>query len=117
MQPPQWILAGLGVALVVAAVVEMVGDGLVWIYLVHLAAGVVALVAAPRRSWVKPAALLLGGVFLILYVVEAAPPDLVGDDDPDPSSNASLILTGVVLLAVMVAFMWPWRTPSEARRR
>jgi hypothetical protein len=116
MQPPQWILAGLGVALVVAAVVEMLGDGLVWIYLVHLVAGVVALAVAPRRSWVKPAALLLGGVFLILYVVEAASPDLVGDA-PDPSGNASLILTGFVLLAVMVAFMWPWRTPTGAGRR
>lgn len=37
---------------------------------------------------------------------EAANPD-DADDVARPSSNATLILTGVVLVAVMVALMWP----------
>jgi hypothetical protein len=114
MEPPQWILAALGAVLVVVGVVELLTAGLVWVYLVHVVAGAAALAIAPRRSWAKPGAVLLGAVFLILYIVESASPELVGDD-PNPSSNASLILTGFVLLAIMVAFMWPWRVPSRRR--
>ncbi|MHA6630932.1 hypothetical protein ACU61A_36295 [Pseudonocardia sichuanensis] len=112
MSVPRWILLGLGAVLVVAGVLELVGDGPVWIYVVHLVLGMGALAVAWWGGWVKPAALVIGLVFLVLYVVEAASPDVVGDS-PDPSSNASLIFTGVVLLGVLVALM----TPSGASRR
>ena len=110
---PQYVLGALGAVLVVAGVVEIVADGLVWVYVVHAVAGVVALMSAARRNWVKPGVLLVGAVFVILYIVESAAPDTVGDD-PDPTSNASLIMTGVVLLVLLVAFMLPNR-PDERR--
>ena len=114
MRPPQWILGVLGVALVVAAVVELLGATPVWLSIAHLAAGVVALAGSLRPRVVKPAALVVGAVFVLLYVVEAASPDVTGDS-PDPSSNVSLILTGVVLIAVLVAFMWPVREAHRTR--
>ena len=114
MSAPRWILLGLGlgVVLVVAGVLEVLSDGPVWVYLVHLVLGVAALAVAWWGSWVKPAVLVIGLVCLVLYVVEAASPDVVGED-PDPSSNASLIFTGVVLVGGLVALM----SPSGASRR
>ncbi|WP_219418218.1 hypothetical protein [Pseudonocardia nigra] len=112
MEPPQWILAALGAVLVVVGLVELLADGWVWVYLIHLLAGAAALAVAPRKRLVKPAVVLLGVVFVLLYVVESANPEVVGDA-PDPSSNASLILTGFVLVGIMAALLWPWQPPEH----
>jgi hypothetical protein len=103
---PQRVLAVLGASLIVVGVVELLFDGWVWLYPVHIGAGVVALGVAPLRRLVKPAALVLGALFLFLYLFESANPN-AADDVPQPASNATLILTGVVLVALMVTLMWP----------
>jgi hypothetical protein len=87
-------------------VLEIVTDQLVWLYLMHLAAGVAAVLVALCSRRVEPGIVALAALFVGLYVVAAPSPDPVGDG-PDPSGNASLILTGVVLLALLVAFRWP----------
>ena len=118
MPVPRLLLGLLGALLVLTGVVELLVNGVMWLYLVHLLSGLVALAATPWRRLVKPTLLLIGALYVVLYILESADPTATGDP-PDPTNNPSLITTGIVLVLVMVGFMWPWTRPAgrPANRR
>jgi hypothetical protein len=112
---PRLLLAALGVVLILIGLAEMLFAHVMWLYVVHAVSGLVALAATPWRRLVKPTVLVIGALYLFLYLVESVSPGATGDQQ-NPSSNPSLIMTGFVLVVVMVALMYPWARPGRQRR-
>jgi hypothetical protein len=104
---PRLLLGLLGVLLVAIGASELAFIHVMWLYVVHLLSGLVALAATPWRRLVRPTFVLLGVLYVVLYIVEIVAPQETGDT-LSVVSNSSLIMSGVVLVIVMVGLMWPW---------
>jgi hypothetical protein len=104
---PRLLLGLLGVLLVVIGAGELAIVNVMWLYVVHLLSGLVALAATPWRRLVRPAFVLLGVLYVVLYVLEIVAPQDTGDT-LSVTGNSSLIMSGVVIVIVMVGLMWPW---------
>lgn len=113
---PRLLLGLLGVLLVVIGACELAFVNVMWLYVVHLLSGLVALAAMPWRRLVRPAFVLLGVLYVVLYVLEIVAPQDTGDT-PSVISNSSLIMSGVVVVIVMVGLMWPWVPFGRDRAR
>jgi hypothetical protein len=113
---PRLLLGLLGVLLVVIGACELAFIHVMWLYVVHLLSGLVALAATPWRRLVRPTFVLLGVLYVVLYVLEVVAPQDTGDT-LSVTSNSSLIMSGVVLVIVMVGLMWPWARPGREKAR
>lgn len=111
---PRLLLGALGAALIVIGLAEMLLDHGMWLYVVHLLSGLVSLAATPWRHLVKPTVGVMGALYVFLYVLESMIPQAVGEEQ-NPPSNAKLIMTGLVLVVLIVALMWPWQATVVQR--